>query len=141
MEMYNTADYLRVNPTYKVRAVEATAMYVNPDKEERRKEERKYSSSPPKKEKKPDDRKVEYKDVQGQEVEALRSKKAAGAEMENAPFRLWVYMTAKQGPRIFQREEYKGRDKQMEEYMSQQEKAAASSSQSNEEVSSFNAKA
>ncbi len=96
MEMYNTSDYLRVTRIYKVRAVEATTMYVNPDKkEERRRDARRYPSSSPKKEKKFMGESIEYVDVHRRELEAAGPKKAVAEEEESLPFMLWVHMAAK----------------------------------------------
>lgn len=101
MEMYNTSDYLRVNPLYKVRAVETNEMSVDPDKkEERRREERRNLSSS-RKEKKSAHKTEEYAQVYSREIEAVSQKKKADQEGENSPYLLWMYMTAKQGKRKY----------------------------------------
>lgn len=142
MEMYNTSDYLRVNRIYKIPAVENVTMYINPDKkEERRKEERKYTSSSSKKMKKSADEKREYANVQRQAGEAVRPKKTASVQDENALFSLWVYMTAKHRQTVLQKEENMDTDKRMEKYMAAQQKVVIQPSCLDEEGISFNAKA
>ncbi|MBQ9991749.1 MAG: hypothetical protein IJP31_12565 [Lachnospiraceae bacterium] len=54
MEMVNLSDYIIINCSYKVQAVDACTMYINPDqKEERRRREKEKGSSPPKKQRRP----------------------------------------------------------------------------------------
>lgn len=138
MEMYTMSDYLMVNGIYKVRAVDAGGMYINPDrKEERRNQEWQDGSPPSGKEKKSANKALEYNDVLLKEVEAARQRKRR-TENENTPFWLWMYMTGRQNQVILDRE-ITSADKMMELFIEEQERAQAKLA--GKETVSFNAKA
>ncbi|MCI6813649.1 MAG: hypothetical protein SOX11_10570 [Lachnospiraceae bacterium] len=137
MEMYNTSDYLRVNPVYKVRAVEANTMSVDPDKkEERRREERKHSAQQ-RKEKKASDKTMGYNRVYQQEAESHELRPETDKEKECSPYLLWLHMKASQGRLPLAIKENAEADQNRQKLQAQQEMAVRELSEQSDEGISF----
>lgn len=139
MEMVNTLDYTMVNPIYKVRAIDAGGMYINPDKQEgRRRQEQQKNLSPPEKEEASVGLAFDYMEVHQQEMEAVRQKEQSKAK-EAVPFRLWMYMSGKANQLGAEREENGEGGKKLERFLEEQEKVLVKLAE--REVVSFNARA
>lgn len=141
MEMYGTSGYSRLDGVYRVGAVDPVGMYVHPDKQEEEKQRKRKAFRHSAKKETDKDEHTGYVEVQYQEAQSFRKSRTDTADIPLSPFMLWVYMAAKNGQTVIEKEDNPGSGRQMEKYIAAQEKAAMNFSGYEREAASFNAKA